>query len=106
MPMMGGIEATNIIRSQAPFVNNRKLRMTPIVALTAHALLGDNQRFIAKGFDNTLPKPIRSRRLNDLLLQYSRYQPVPAGPGSPTTKMEPAWGPFPLRRFRGPRSRL
>lgn len=106
MPLMGGFEATKIIRTQAPFVNNPKLRMTPIVALAAHVMLRDHERYNAKGFDNILSKPIKVKRLRDLLLQYSRYQPVPVGPGSPMTKMEPAWGPFPFRKFQGPRSRL
>ncbi|KAH8432910.1 response regulator [Aspergillus melleus] len=106
MPIMGGIEATQIIRSQAPFVNDPKIRMTPIIGIHPCWHRGQRDAFIEKGMTDVLSKPIRKSELINLLLQFSRHEPVPVGPGFPGMRMKPVWGSMPLRRFRGPRSRL
>lgn len=46
MPFMGGMEATEIIRK---FEEANGLDRLPIVALTAHAMLGDREKCIASG---------------------------------------------------------
>ncbi|MFT5506418.1 MAG: PAS domain S-box-containing protein [Gammaproteobacteria bacterium] len=53
MPQMDGMEATRAIR-KIDGINNQ----VPIVALTAHALKGDRERFIASGMNDYLTKPI------------------------------------------------
>ena len=53
MPEMDGMETTREIR-QLPGA----AAQTPIVALTAHALAGDRERFIAAGMNDYLTKPI------------------------------------------------
>lgn len=60
MPVMGGFEATTNIR-QYEKVND--LPRTPIVALTAHAMLGDRDKCIAAGMDDYLSKPLDSNRM-------------------------------------------
>ena len=61
MPEMDGLEATRLIRAamgpQAPY----------LVALTAEALEGDRERFLASGFDNYLSKPLQAAALQELL---------------------------------------
>ncbi|KAI9038113.1 response regulator [Aspergillus affinis] len=100
MPVVAGVEATDIIRSQAPFVNDPKIRMTPIIGLHPYATPR------ARGMTDMLSKPIRMSHLTKLLLQYSRHEPVPVGFGAPHMRMAPVWGPMPMRKFPGPRSRL
>ena len=54
MPEMGGIEATAIIRNRERTSGKHQR----IVALTAHAMSGDRERYLSAGMDGYLPKPI------------------------------------------------
>lgn len=51
MPVMDGIEATKRIKE-----NNKN---TPIIAITAYALKGDRERFLAQGIDEYVSKPVK-----------------------------------------------
>ena len=62
MPVMDGIEATRSIRAGA-----EAWRETPIVALTAHAMVGDSQRCLVAGMDAYLSKPIKPKALSAVL---------------------------------------
>jgi two-component system, sensor histidine kinase and response regulator len=55
MPVMGGMEATKKIREHEGKTGKR----TPIVAMTAHAMKGDQERCIEGGMDGYLSKPVR-----------------------------------------------
>jgi CheY-like chemotaxis protein len=59
MPKMDGIEAAKRIRDMG--------YTAPIVALTANALAGQADIFIANGFDDFISKPIDIRQLNTVL---------------------------------------
>jgi len=52
LPMMDGINAAKVIKS------NPAYEKVPIIALTAYAMKGDRERFLAEGFDDYIPKPI------------------------------------------------
>ena len=65
MPVMDGLEATKRIRAL-----ESSSRMTPIIALTANALPGDKERFIASGMDDYLSKPINENALLNILNRY------------------------------------
>ena len=62
MPVMNGYEATKTIRQQDG--------KTPIVALTANAMKGDDQKCIEAGCNDYLAKPIDRRELQNKLTQY------------------------------------
>jgi CheY-like chemotaxis protein len=55
MPEMGGVEAAEIIRM---LERNQQLGHTPIIAVTANALIGDKERYLATGMDGYVSKPI------------------------------------------------
>jgi two-component system sensor histidine kinase/response regulator len=59
MPGMDGFQATAAIREGEKLTGGR----VPIVAMTAHALVGDQERCIASGMDGYVSKPIRTSEL-------------------------------------------
>jgi CheY-like chemotaxis protein len=61
MPVMSGIEATQAIR------RIEAVRNLPIIALTAHAMEGDEQRCLAIGCDAFATKPVRFASLLELI---------------------------------------
>jgi signal transduction histidine kinase/ActR/RegA family two-component response regulator/HAMP domain-containing protein len=59
MPVMDGLKALAAIRA----AEDGQKRHTPIVALTAHAIVGDRERLLHAGFDGYLPKPLQAAAL-------------------------------------------
>jgi PAS domain S-box-containing protein len=59
MPVMDGIEATIKIREMEQSTDSH----LPIIAITAHALKGDREQFLAAGMDAYVAKPIRPEAL-------------------------------------------
>ena len=64
MPVMDGIEATRNIRK---YEKENKLKRTKIVAVTAYAMEGDEDRFLSAGIDEYLAKPYKAMDLIALL---------------------------------------
>ncbi|EPR44157.1 PAS/PAC sensor hybrid histidine kinase [Desulfovibrio sp. X2] len=60
MPVVNGIEATRRIRAASHLGPKARI---PIVALTAHALRGDRERFLEAGMDLYLMKPFQTEDL-------------------------------------------
>jgi signal transduction histidine kinase/CheY-like chemotaxis protein len=67
MPEVDGLEATAMIRSR----EQRTAGHIPIIALTAHAMKGDQERCLAAGMDAYLSKPINANQLIELISKYS-----------------------------------
>jgi signal transduction histidine kinase/DNA-binding NarL/FixJ family response regulator/HPt (histidine-containing phosphotransfer) domain-containing protein len=71
MPGLNGIEATKVIRGLG--------YKSSIVALTANAIAGQAEMFLANGFDGFISKPIDSRELNQYLNEFIRNKKTPEG---------------------------
>lgn len=63
MPEVDGIQATNMIREW----EKQRDRYVPIAALTANAMEGDRERFLAAGMDDYLSKPFQKNELIELI---------------------------------------
>jgi CheY-like chemotaxis protein len=69
MPVLGGVEATREIREgRVPGCPPR----LPVVALTAHAVAGDRERFLAAGMDDYISKPFGPEDLERVLSRFGR----------------------------------
>ena len=64
MPVMDGLTATKLIRTDDRFVN------LPILAMTAHAMSGDRQRSLNAGMNDHITKPIDPNRLLAALIRW------------------------------------
>jgi PAS domain S-box-containing protein len=65
MPIMNGVEATKVLRNtlsddKCPF----------IVAVTANALQGDREKYLALGMDEYISKPIKSNVVSEVILNF------------------------------------
>jgi PAS domain S-box-containing protein len=72
MPGMDGVEALSWFRrgSTARF-KFMTPSTTPVIAVTANALEGDEQRFLDLGFDDYLSKPFRQSQLQKILIEHT-----------------------------------
>lgn len=70
MPIMGGEEATAGIRSQESNPNHT----VPIIALTAHAMTGDREKYLAAGMNDYVTKPINRKQLLGTINKYGELK--------------------------------
>ena len=71
MPEMNGYEATKAIRSAE---ETRGLPHTPIVALTAHTLKGDEEKCLEAGMDDFASKPISIVGLKSKIAKWTTFE--------------------------------
>jgi len=69
MPVMDGLEALKKIRD----IDNGN-KQTPIIAITAHALKHEKEKFLEAGFNSYLAKPISNVALESTIAQYLSEQ--------------------------------
>jgi len=108
MPVMGGLEATATIRD-AERASGTHL---PIIALTAHAMHGDRERYLEAGMDGYVTKPIDGvelTRIIDQLVPPAAAQgtvPAAAVPVAPVAAGRPAFDERFARARLGDNARL
>jgi PAS domain S-box-containing protein len=66
MPVMDGLEATRAIRNLPPEHRNAGV---PVIAMTAYAMRGDRDRFLAAGIDDYVSKPVDVATLQAALVR-------------------------------------
>jgi two-component system, sensor histidine kinase and response regulator len=80
MPVMDGLTATKLIRT------DNRFGKLPILAMTAHAMSGDRERSLNAGMNDHITKPINPDRLMERLIRW-----MPAKPEElPEPKVAPA----------------
>lgn len=67
MPVMNGVEATKEIIA---YEKEESLKHTPIIAVTAHALNGDREKFMHEGMDEYIAKPINLEKFINVLKMF------------------------------------
>ena len=60
MPVMGGLDATRLIREME---HERSSRRVPIIAMTANAMVGDRETCLEAGMDDYIAKPFTAKEL-------------------------------------------
>ncbi|HDZ90460.1 MAG: response regulator [Deltaproteobacteria bacterium] len=64
MPGMDGLEATRILKA------DEKTTDIPVVALTAYAMQGDQEKVLDAGFDGYITKPVGMKELLKTVVEY------------------------------------
>ena len=70
MPKLDGLQAAQVIRG----LDEIRGVYTPIIALTAHAMPGDETRILAAGMDHYLSKPVRLQSVVDHLRHFHQQR--------------------------------
>ena len=83
MPEKDGIETLHDMRASTEDRNKE----TPVICLTANAISGAREQYLAAGFNDYLTKPIDSAKLEEMLLEYLPDYKI-LGPGA--AQPEPA----------------
>lgn len=66
LPGMDGLEAVRRLKGDA------LTAAIPIVAITAHAMRGDEERILSAGCEGYIPKPVNTREVAGKLREYVR----------------------------------
>jgi PAS domain S-box-containing protein len=88
MPVMGGIEATRLLRA------NPRLQRIPVLAMTAHALADERQQCLDAGMNDHIAKPIQPPLLFSMLARWRGVERVTnraqSRLGPPSQAVEPS----------------
>ena len=68
LPKLSGLEVTKRLKQMPAFSH------IPIIALTAYAMMGDKEKFLAAGCDAYLSKPINTRELPEVVAKMLQQQ--------------------------------
>ncbi|HOO31808.1 MAG TPA: response regulator [Thermotogota bacterium] len=68
MPILDGLEATKKIRL---IENEEQLKRIPVIAVTAHAMVGDREKCLSSGMDDYMTKPIEEVELIKKIREYT-----------------------------------
>lgn len=70
MPEMDGIETFCVMKEK------KLCETTPVIMLTANAIVGDKEKYLAEGFDDFLTKPIIPEQLEQMILHHLSKEKV------------------------------
>ncbi len=70
MPVMGGVEATSIIRNQSSELKNSN---PYISAMTANAMKGDREKYLSCGMNDYIEKPVSQKTVLGVIQRWSNF---------------------------------
>jgi len=70
MPEMDGIETYKRLKEEYPYFN------TPLIALTANAVVGTESKLLAEGFFAYITKPVQAQKLEEILIAALEFSSV------------------------------
>jgi PAS domain S-box-containing protein len=76
MPVMNGVEATAAVRLHEQSTGTH----VPIIAMTAHAMVGAKEQCLAAGMDGYVSKPLRAEELFATLEQFAKPETLTSEP--------------------------
>ena len=82
MPKMDGIETLQEMKKMSDNLNQN----TPVISLTANAISGAREQYIAAGFQDYLTKPINSVKLEELIMKYLPAEKIMSATESPVVE--------------------
>ena len=85
MPEMDGIETLHALRERTADPNLN----TPVICLTANAVAGAREQYLAEGFNGYLTKPIDPEKLEEMLLDYLPEEKIQPAEEETEKKPEP-----------------
>jgi CheY-like chemotaxis protein len=68
LPDIGGLELVNIIKNIGAF------EIPPVIAYTANVMNGIREEYMAKGFDEYMPKPLDINQFDSIIKKYLKKQ--------------------------------
>ncbi|KAI9698529.1 MAG: hypothetical protein M1836_004110 [Candelina mexicana] len=71
MPVLDGYRATDLLRNHAPYSSIPKLKILPVIAMTASAIQGDKEKCQKAGMNDYLAKPVRGKTLEKMLVKWA-----------------------------------
>ena len=86
MPHMDGLETLQMMQQ---LIENKN-RNTPVIMLTANAIVGAKEEYLENGFVDYLSKPVHAEKLEDMILKYLPQELVSYSGDEPAITYEPA----------------
>ena len=71
MPILDGYRATHLIRHHNPYTAINDIRAIAIIAMTASAIQGDEEKCKKAGMDDYLAKPVKGKTLENMLVKWA-----------------------------------
>jgi CheY-like chemotaxis protein/HPt (histidine-containing phosphotransfer) domain-containing protein len=99
MPVMDGLDLARAIRREEAETPGGP--RTAIIAVTANALKGEDERCYAAGMDGFLPKPLALDQLARALGRHLPQEDTPAGAAEEEAGLATLWDPEALRQLFG-----
>lgn len=98
MPIMDGVEATAAIRARERETGD----WLPVVAMTAHAMKGDREKYLAAGMDGYISKPVQKEALWDVVEEFGAKKRAKSAQASETADLPPSVEPSAQSTASGP----